>query len=131
MQLTLRFTALFRRIAPYTREIRLAKIHFFRKKRPVFRRPAEAPLAETSDTCRPHQNEVFMRNERINTSFFCIFDRFMRSKMLFFDKNSYFWRPHLNIVFPLIAKALQVLFSKSFFRYEIKIQTAPNPFGSS
>ena len=50
MQLTLHFTALFRRIAPYTREIRLAKIHFFPKKRPVFRRPAEAPLAETVDS---------------------------------------------------------------------------------
>ena len=52
---------------------------FFPKKRPVFRRPAEAPLAETADSCRPHQNEVFMRNERINASFFCIFDVFMQS----------------------------------------------------
>ena len=54
---------------------------------------------------RPHHNEVFMRNERINTSFFCIFDSFMRSKIEFFAIYPHFWRPfwrpHFNIIFPL------------------------------
>ena len=57
------------------------------------------------NSCRPHQNRVFMRNERINTRFFCIFDSFMRSKMHFFAIYPYFcppfWRPHFNIIFPL------------------------------
>ena len=86
------------------------------------------------NSCRPHQNRVIMQNKRINARFFCIFDGFMRSKTRFFDKNPCFWRPfwrpHFNIV-SFMTKALRVHFSKSFFLYEIKIQTAPNPFDSS
>ena len=48
---------------------------------PVFRRSAQR-----ADTCRPHQNRVFMRNERINTRFFCIFDVFMRLKLIFWQE---------------------------------------------
>ena len=63
IQLTLRFTALFR--------------HF--------------------RSLQPHQNEVFMRNERINASFFYIFDKFMRAILPYFgDLNC----PFHNKTFP-------------------------------
>ena len=62
----------------------------------------------------------------INASFFCIFDVFMRSKNHFFAIYPQFWRPfwrpHFNIVFPFMIKALRDIFSKSFFVYSIKIQ---------
>ena len=38
---------------------------------------------------------------------------------------------HILISFPLMTKALRAFLSKSFLLYEIKIQTVPNPFGSS
>ena len=54
---------------------------------------------------RPHQNRVIMQNKCINARFFCVFDRFMRSKKRFFAIYPYFWhpfwRPHFNILFPL------------------------------
>ena len=54
-----------------------------------------------------YQNRVFMRNERINARFFCIFDSFMRSKIDFFDKNPYFGRPFWR---PLLS---QIPYNKS------------------
>ena len=74
-----------------------------------------------------YQNRVFMRNERINARFFCIFDVFMRWKSHFFAVYPQFWRPfwrpHLNI-FPLMIKALRDIFSKSFLlSFKIQIYT--------
>ena len=75
-----------------------------------------------------------MRNERINASFFCIFDSFMRSKIDFFDKNPYFgvhFGVHILISFSPYNKSSPSIFLEELFCLFFKIQTAPNPFGSS
>ena len=67
-----------------------------------------------------------MRNERINARFFCIFDVFMRSKSHFFAVYPQFWRPfwrpHFNIVFPFMIKALQESFLEELFCYLLEFK---------
>ena len=60
------------------------------------------------NSCRPHQNRVIMQNKRINTRFFCIFDRFMHSKIAVFHENRNDWRK----IWRNIGIALSVEFYK-------------------
>ena len=82
------------------------------------------------NSCRPHQNRVIMQKQRINARFFCIFDRFMRSKSCFFDKNPCFWRPfwrpHLNIVSPY-SKSSSSIFLEELFCLFFKIPISSIP----
>jgi len=75
------------------------------------------------NSCRPHQNEVFMRNERINASFFCIFDSFMRSKSVFEPFILSFgvhFGVHILISFSPYSKSPSCIFLEELFRWFFK-----------